>query len=143
MHKIMLFYCEKCLFLKAVDNEFGGIFRLSSMKAFIFKYFSHFYYLFIKIQNPQKPYFLGFFQFPHFLSWFGNFYRKGRVNNTIIYFDAPFYHPIHEHNRYTLSVKNCCHLKCKIPRHTKDTTTYITISNDVLIFYYIKAHHLS
>lgn len=34
-------------------------------------------------------------------------------------------------------------LNVKYPDIQKDTTTYITISNDVLIFYYIKAHHLS
>ena len=34
-------------------------------------------------------------------------------------------------------------LNVKYPDTQKDTTTYITISNDVLIFYYIKAHHLS
>ena len=42
--------------------------------------------------------------------------------------------PPHEHIRYTLSHKNCCLLKCKLSRHKKDTTTYITISNDVLFF---------
>ena len=34
-------------------------------------------------------------------------------------------------------------LNVNYPDIEKDTTTYITISNDVLIFYYIKAHHLS
>ena len=100
-------------------NEFGSIFRLSSMKPFIFKHFSHFYYLFIKIQNPQKALFSRLFSISTFLSWFGNFYRKGRVNDTKIYFDTPATYLRHEYNRYTLSVKYCCHLKCKIPRHTK------------------------
>lgn len=60
------------------------------------------------------------------------------------YFDIPFFSPMREHIRYTLSHNNCCPPKCKPSRHTKkDTTTYITISNDVLNFYYIKAHHLS
>ena len=35
------------------------------------------------------------------------------------------------------------HINVNYPDITKDTTTYITISNDVLTFYYIKAHHLS
>lgn len=34
-------------------------------------------------------------------------------------------------------------LNVKYPDIQKDITTYITISNDVLNFYYIKAHHLS
>ena len=51
--------------------------------------------------------------------------------------------PTHKHIRYTLFHKDCCCYKCKLSRHKKDTTTYITISNDVLFFYYIKAHHLS
>ena len=42
--------------------------------------------------------------------------------------------PLHEYIRYTLFHKNCCLLKCKLSRHKKDTTTYFTISNDVLIF---------
>ena len=42
--------------------------------------------------------------------------------------------PTHKHIRYTLFHKDCCCYKCKLSRHKKDTTTYITISNDVLFF---------
>ena len=92
-----------------------------------------------KYRIIKKPYFLGFFHFPHFLSQFDNFYRKGRVNDTIIYFDASAIHLRHLYNRYTLSVKYCCHLKCKISRHTKKTPLPITISNDALNFNFINA----
>ena len=50
------------------DNEFGGNFRLSSIKPFIFNAFSHFTIKFTKYKIPEKPYFIGFFHFPHFLS---------------------------------------------------------------------------
>ena len=41
------------------------------------------------------------------------------------------------------AIKTAAYLNVNYPDMQKDTTTYITISNDVLNFYYIKAHHLS
>ena len=41
------------------------------------------------------------------------------------------------------STKTAAVINVNYPYTQKDTTTYITISNDVLFFYYIKAHHLS
>ena len=118
--------CCKCLVptIKIhFGNKFGSIFRSSSVKPFIFKHFSHFYYHFIKIQNPQKALFSRLFSISTLLNIVRYFLQKGAREQYYIYFDAPIHHPRHEYNRYTLSENYCCHLKCKIPRHIKRSPT--------------------
>ena len=65
------------------------------------------------------------------------------MNNIYILRHSQF--PLHYMNTLDIpfSINTAAVLNVNYPDIQKDTTTYITISNDVLNFYYIKAHHLS
>ena len=65
------------------------------------------------------------------------------MNNIYILRHSQFPLPHMNTSDIPFLIKTAAVINVNYPDIQKDTTTYITISNDVLNFYYIKAHHLS